>query len=151
MISIDTNILFYAINTASPHQQAASSFIEKLSDRDDVVISEFVLAEFYQLLRNPAILPHPLNNTEACNAIASYRSHPHWQIVGFPPESQELHNTLWQNIKSTSNFARRRFFDLRIAIILQSFGVKEFATANTKDFQNLGFKKVWNPLTSNGK
>ena len=146
MISIDTNILFYAINSASPHQQAASRFIENLSGNDNVVLSEFVLAEFYQLLRNPVILPHALNNNEACDVIASYRNHPRWQIVGFPPESQEIHNTLWQHIKSTPNLARRRFFDLRIAIILQSFGVKEFATTNTKDFQNLGFQKVWDPL-----
>jgi len=135
------------INTASPHQQAASSFLETLSGRDDVILSEFVLAEFYQLLRNPAILTRPLNNHEACEVIASYRRQPHWQIVGFPPESQLLHDTLWRHIQSSPDFARRKFLDLRIALILQSFGVKEFATANTKDFQNLGFQKVWNPLS----
>jgi hypothetical protein len=87
-----------------------------------------------------------LNNKEACDVIASYRNHPRWQIVGFPPESKPIHNAVWKKIASTSNFARRRYFDLRIALILQSFGVKEFATANTKDFQSLGFQKVWNPL-----
>lgn len=27
-------------------------------------------------------------------------------------------------------------------------GVTEFATVNVKDYQNLGFRRVWNPLGS---
>jgi hypothetical protein len=29
----------------------------------------------------------------------------------------------------------------------QGPGVTQFATSNVKDFQQLGFEKVWNPLT----
>jgi len=32
------------------------------------------------------------------------------------------------------------------ALALQAFGVTEFATANIKDFEGLGFAKVWNPI-----
>lgn len=146
MTSIDTNILFHAINSASPQQKVASQFLSSIADQDDIIISEFVLAEFYQLLRNTSVLPKSLNHAAACEVIASYRHHPHWQIVGFPQESQNLHDSLWQKVTNTANLARRRFFDIRIALTLQSFGVKKFATANTKDFQNLGFERVWNPL-----
>ncbi len=146
MLAIDTNILLYAINTDSPYHLAAFNYLTSIAKRDDVLISEFVLAELYQLLRNPVVFPKALDNATACKVIASYRSHPHWQIVGFPPESKPLHNALWKKIASTPNFARRRYFDLRTALVLQSFGVKKLATANTKDFQNLGFQKVWNPL-----
>lgn len=146
MISIDTNILIYAFSEHAPQHGKAKTFLNQLSESQNVVICEFVLAEFYQLLRNSIILPQSLNNTEACEVIASYRHHPHWQIVGFPPESRPLHDKLWEQIAAKPNFARRRFFDLRIAFILQSFGVTEFATANTKDFKDLGFSKVWNPL-----
>jgi hypothetical protein len=34
----------------------------------------------------------------------------------------------------------------RTALALQAFGVTEFATANVKDFEGLGFAKVWNPI-----
>lgn len=146
MTSIDTNILLNAFSEHAVGHPKAMTFMNSITLRNDIVLCEFVLAEFYQLLRNPAVLPHALNNTEACEVISTYRSHPHWQIVGYPPESKPLHDTLWKKIASTPNFARRRLFDLRIALILQSFGVTKFATANTKDFQNLGFKKVWNPL-----
>jgi len=29
---------------------------------------------------------------------------------------------------------------------MTSQGVTEFATVNTKDFEGLGFRRVWNPL-----
>ena len=34
----------------------------------------------------------------------------------------------------------------RTALALQAFGVTEFATGNIKDFEGLGFAKVWNPI-----
>ncbi len=36
----------------------------------------------------------------------------------------------------------------RTALALQAFGVTEFATANIKDFEGLGFAKVWNPIAN---
>lgn len=44
------------------------------------------------------------------------------------------------------NFPRRRIFDVRLALTLQYHGVDRFATAMVKDFNALGFRKVWNLL-----
>ena len=41
---------------------------------------------------------------------------------------------------------RRRIFDARQAYSLLHQGVRSFATANVKDFEGLGFERVWNPL-----
>ena len=46
----------------------------------------------------------------------------------------------------TEQFARRRLFDARTAVSHRQHGVTEFATANVKDFQDVGFSRVWNPL-----
>lgn len=43
MISIDTNLLFYAYNSDSPPHQAAFDWLFSLQNREDIVISEFVL------------------------------------------------------------------------------------------------------------
>lgn len=43
-------------------------------------------------------------------------------------------------------FAPRRAYDWRVALTLTQQGVTEFATVNTKDFQDFGFTRVWNPL-----
>ena len=145
MLSIDANLLLYCFSEASPHHSSARHFIETTSARDDVALSEFILTEFYLLLRNPAVLAKPLSPPEAVSVIQSYRQHPRWKVLGFPPTSLELHTQLWKQAASPG-FARRRIYDTRTALSLRAFGVTEFATANVKDFQDFGFGRVWNPL-----
>ncbi len=145
MLSIDTNILLYAYSASAPLHQQAKTFLLDLSQRDDIALSEFVLLEFYQLLRNPAVLERPLTPNEAADAIQSYRNHPRWRILGFPNDSKSFHQQLWQYASKTT-ISRRALFDCRIALSLRLFGVKEFATANVKDFQDFDFETVWNPL-----
>lgn len=145
MISLDANLLFYAFNADCPQQAAAEDFLNGLTAREDIALSEFVLCEFYVLLRNPAVLNKPLSPLDASEVIQIYRNHPLWKIVGFPAKSRPIHDELW-SMASKPNFARRRIFDARTALTLLAFGVKEFATANTKDFEGLGFDKIWNPI-----
>jgi predicted nucleic acid-binding protein len=147
MISIDANILLYSYAADSPFHTSAKSFLEELSDREDVALSEFILTEFYLLLRNPAVLQNPLDASAASAVIANYRKHPHWRTLGFPPRSRELHDELWKQA-GTRDFARRRIYDTRTALSLTAFGVTDFATLNLKDFQDFGFKRVWNPLAA---
>jgi predicted nucleic acid-binding protein len=147
MLSIDANLLLYCYSEASPHHDAAKPFIESVSPREDVALSEFVLAEFYLLLRNPAVLAHPLSAPETVAVIQSYRHHPRWKILGFPPASRELHADLWHRA-AAPDFARRRISDTRTALALRGFGVTEFATANVNDFEGFGFEKVWNPVVA---
>jgi hypothetical protein len=41
---------------------------------------------------------------------------------------------------------RRRIYDLRLGMSLVAQGVTELATVNLKDFEGIGFQRVWNPL-----
>ena len=145
MTSIDANILLYSYSEASPHHRAATAFLESLSRRDDVALSEFVLSETYLHLRNPAVLDAPLSAAEAVAVIQSYGKHPRWRVLGFPPRSRDIHTALWK-AAAARGFARRRIYDLRTALCLQAFGVTEFATTNVKDFEGTGFARVWNPI-----
>ena len=145
MLSIDANILLYAYSVAAPEHQQALAFITTQSKNHDVALCEFVLAEFYLLLRNPAVLQKPLSAPNAVKVIQHYRQHPIWKTLGFPPGSREVHAELWKKCASPG-IARRRIYDSRTALCLRAFGVTEFATANVKDFEGFGFEKVWNPL-----
>jgi hypothetical protein len=49
-------------------------------------------------------------------------------------------------LAARTGFPRRRIFDVRLGLTLLHHGVTRFATANVKDFEGLGFQKVWNPL-----
>jgi predicted nucleic acid-binding protein len=46
MLSIDTTLLLSCYSEASPHHRAARQFIESVSNREGVALSEFVLTEF---------------------------------------------------------------------------------------------------------
>ena len=145
MLSIDTNLLFHAFNEDSPSHAAAYAWLGSLQGDDEVAISEFILAELYGLLRNPAVLKQPLDADEAVEVIETYRRHPRWRLIGFPVESRPLHDALWQKARR-KDFAFRRLYDARSALTLTAQVVTEFATVNVKDFEGLGFRKVWNPL-----
>lgn len=145
MISIDTNILVHAFDINSPLNSKAEAWLRMIRFREDVAISEFVLAEFYGILRNPKILDQPLSPVEAVEVIQMYRRHPRWRLVGFPNESRSLHDELW-NLAQTKGLAFRRLYDLRTALSLRFHGVTDFATINLKDFRGVGFRRVWNPL-----
>ncbi|MGI8603188.1 MAG: TA system VapC family ribonuclease toxin [Verrucomicrobiales bacterium] len=147
MLSIDTNILLHAFNEDSPSHKAAYGWLTSIQRDENVAISEFILAELYRLIRNPAVLKHPLDADEAVDVIQTYRRHPRWRLIGFPVESRLLHNALWEKAR-TKDFAFRRLYDARSALTMAAQGVTEFATANVKDFQSLGFRRVWNPIAT---
>ena len=68
-----------------------------------------------------------------------------WQCVGLPPENRRFHDAFWKTLAS-QEFARRRAYDIRLASSPIDQGATEFATVNLKDFKDLGFARLWNPL-----
>lgn len=144
MFSIDTNLLLHAFNEDSPRHVAAYAWLTSVQHEEDVAISEFILAELYGLLRNPAVLRRPLPAGEAVEVIQTYRAHPRWRLIGFPAESRALHDALWKHARADT-FAFRRLYDTRFALSLIAQGVTDLATVNVKDFAGLGFRRVWNP------
>lgn len=82
LLSIDTNLLLHAFNEDSPVHEAAYAWMQSIQGLEEVVISEFILAELYGLLRNSAVLKHPLSAVEAVEVIEIYRYHPRWRLIG---------------------------------------------------------------------
>ena len=147
MISVDTNILLAAVEPRHVEHARAARFLESLADSDDVALSEFVLLELYNLIRNPKVVNRPLTAKLAARVCQTFRQHPRWQIVGFPDASRALHDELWTKLRQPQ-FARRRAYDVRMGLCLVRQGVSELATVNVKDFEGLGLRRVWNPLLS---
>ncbi len=141
-ISFDTNIAVYACNDGCPEQELAVQFLESLALRQDVVISEFMLVELYLKLRNAKIFQNPMTAPEAALICQSFRSNANWELVSECPVMDEV----WKQA-AKKDFAIRRIVDLRLALSLLRWGVTDFATSNLKDFDGVGFTRVWNPLT----
>ncbi len=145
MTGLDTNILIYARVADAPQHARALSFLESLAGNPAVVIAELVLVEFYLALRNPAILAPPLDPAAAAAECQALRAHPRWALV----EHAGVMESVWRDA-AVAGFPRRRIIDVRLARTLLAHGVTDFATANERDFQGLGFTRVWNPLANEG-
>ncbi len=78
---------------------------------------------------------------EAAAACQSFRSNANWELVSGCSVMDEV----WKHT-GKKDFAIRRIVDLRLALSLLRIGVTEFATTNLKDFERIGFIRVWNPL-----
>ena len=141
MLSIDTNLLFAAVEATAPHHERARAFLESHRDDDSLVICELVLVELYLLLRNPAVVTHPLSAGAAGRLIQALRHNPRWRLV----ENAPVMDGVWEQA-ARDPFARRKLIDVRLALTLRHHGVTEFATVNGADFRDLGFHRVWNPL-----
>jgi toxin-antitoxin system PIN domain toxin len=141
MLSFDTNIAVHAANQSSPDHSDALAFINSLVTRKDVAVCELVLVELYLKLRNEKIFPRPLTAPQAAEVCQAYRKNQAWTLI----ESAFVMDEVWHEA-AQSGFAFRRIIDVRLARTLLQHGVVEFATANLKDFEGQGFKRVWNPL-----
>ncbi len=143
ILGIDTNVLLYSLNPASKHHQVAVEFLQQqfadVSAR--VAITDYVLVELYVHLRNPAVMSKPLSAQHAKSIATSYWKIPQVMRV----EHGSVMDEVWQRA-GEKNFARRRIFDTRLGLTLRHHGVTQFATANIKDFQGMGFEKVFNPF-----
>ncbi len=141
MTSFDSNILFYSLNPQSKWHHAARATLELSLNEDRVVLTDYVLTELYNLLRNATVMSKPLSAKAAVEIVTSYLKHPNVTRAENGPVMDEV----WK-AAAQPKFPRRRIFDVRLALTLRHHGVTHFATANVKDFQGLGFEKVWNPL-----
>ena len=144
MVSCDTNVLFAASNPGDPKHAEACAFVESHIDDPRFVIAEQTLVELYCLLRNPIVQKRPLSASEAVSVISAYRSNPVWTVIDIPA-APDVMNAVWRRAAS-KNFARRRIHDVRLAETLKYWGVDEFHTRNTRDFADLGFRILSNPL-----
>jgi len=140
MISFDTNLLFPALEPSHADHEPARAWLAALEG--PVAISELVLMELYCLVRNPAVAERPLTAAKAVALIESLRSNPRWRLLDAPTG---LMSEVWRKA-ADPGYGRRRIFDARIALSLTRQGVTEFATRNIRDFEDLGFTRVFDPI-----
>jgi toxin-antitoxin system PIN domain toxin len=146
VISFDTNLLLDALNQDCAEYSDARAFFALLPTAlGTVLICELVLVELYVLLRNPAVLKHPLIPADAVSLIRTFRQHPTWALVDYPGDTATVMDGIWR-WAAQPNIGRRVVFDARLALTLSHHGVTDFATRNERHFAGFGFVRVWNPL-----
>lgn len=144
-VAADTNLFIHAADPDSPHHAQARAFfaeVSALQGSEEFVLCELVLIELYMQLRNAAVFVKPHSARESANYCQALKQNPDWRCVDYDPA---ISTKLWQ-WASTTKAEFRRIIDARLGLTLRHHGVTQFATANTKDFQDFRFQRVWNPL-----
>ena len=145
MKSLDTNLLLYAINEDCPEHEACADLVRHaLAEPESWIVADQVWFELYRLLRNPAVLTHPLDAPDAAGTVSWYRNKSGWLHCAWECDMMPRLAELWKR----ESFPARRGFDLVLAATLSQNGVKQLYTRNTKDFDDFGFFAVTNPLES---
>ena len=143
MNSLDTNILLYAVNADCPeHSHAAEVYQLMLDAPEEWILSDQILFEFYRAQRNPRILEHPLGHQQALQQIVFLREKSGVQHCAYE-------TSFWPDLfrdNANKNPKSAHIFDRVLAVTLIQNGVTCFYTRNTKDFTDVGFEKLINPI-----
>lgn len=146
MFALDTNILVYAHNLASPFHQKAKLFVEQIIGEEDeagspvICIPLQVCAEFINVCTRQTI-GKPLSIPDAVKEIRRYD-----EFLNIPilyPNSSQL-NTFLTLLESTTT--RKKIFDVYLAATLKDHKIEGLYTVNVDDFKEFSFLQVKNPL-----
>ena len=144
MNSLDTNILLYALDRASPaHQEAFAVYRRLFTEPEAWILSDQTLFELYRALRNSRILQRPLTPRKAIEQIEEIRSKSQCMHVAY---ESSLWPTVIQLLENTARKKGLLVFDAVLAATLHAAGVTRFYTRNTKDFQAFGLFEVIDPI-----
>jgi len=145
MYALDTNLLVYAHNAASPLHGRAKAFVERaMNSRDtegdaSICLPAQVLMEFLNVITWYR-LEAPLSLIDAMNIAQDYLD---TGVTILYQKSTQL-ETLFELLKSVKT--RKKIFDVALAATLKDHDVSGLYTVNTKDFEEFTFLDVKNPL-----
>lgn len=135
-VLIDTNLLVYAHDSASPYQKRVASLIKRaLSGRIEAVISTQNIAELFSVLTSERKMGNPLTPSEAFKICKLYLETP--ELEKLVPNEAALLRGMELAVKV--NYRAGDFFDCLIAATMESCGVKRIYTENLADFKPFEF------------
>lgn len=138
---IDTNLIIYAINSASPKHDQAKQFL--LDNKRDLIVAHQNILEAIRVLTHPKF-SYPmifLKAEKAVNAIARAAI-----IVCPTDETLPIAVMLMHKYSRASN----RIFDAYLVATMITHGIKQIATDNDRDFTLYSEITTINPFRSGG-
>jgi predicted nucleic acid-binding protein len=143
VVALDTNVLVYADDPASPFHPVARRILEEgLLGQRRLCVSPQILAEYFSVITSPKHGPNPLSPEEgAARAGRLARSR---RIGRVHPKR----GTIARCLASCAARGLRgpRIFDALYAMTLLDNGVRTLLTANVRDFTGIPDLKVVNPF-----
>jgi predicted nucleic acid-binding protein len=130
-ILIDSNVLVYAINSASPKHKTAQTFLQ--IHIDHLAVAHQNILESLRILTHKQF-SNPMTPGDAIKAISNITEHCH--VIAPEPGVHRIAMAFMQKYKLGGD----KIFDAYLASTASSAGITTIATDNTKDF--MAFKEI---------
>ncbi|HIC90928.1 MAG TPA: PIN domain-containing protein [Syntrophaceae bacterium] len=143
LVLLDTNILIYAANRASPFNNKAKALREKAEKGElKVCVSVQNLCEFYAVITDPKRLERPLLPQVAREEVKKYLEAGFISKVYLTEEALKTALELGHKY----NIQGQRFFDILLVGTMLNQGIPTIYTVNVNDFKDIKEIKVVNPF-----
>ncbi|OGQ36636.1 MAG: hypothetical protein A3F16_00950 [Deltaproteobacteria bacterium RIFCSPHIGHO2_12_FULL_43_9] len=139
MTALDTNILIAVLVSSSPKNQDAQRGLQNLNDL--LCTTPTNVGEVLRLLTHPKVFEKPLKLSKAVSLFSSFMESYGVLILD---ESTDWWINLVDIEKEIQGLKGNEIFDARIALCLQSHGVKRIFTWDS-DFRKYPFLKILQP------
>ena len=143
MITVDTNVLLYAADTASPFHARCRKWIERQQFRPDGWYTTWpILYEFLRVITHPRVLRRPWRIEQAWDFVTALRTSP--GLVVLVPTDR--HGDVAAEVFSElPHLAGNVLHDAHTAILMREHGIRQICTRDT-DFHRFPFLEVVDPV-----
>jgi toxin-antitoxin system PIN domain toxin len=142
--SIDTNVLLYASDAASPLSVRATAFLARCAAGDDLFYLAWpTIMGYLRIATHPGIFTAPLSPDDAATNIAALLALPHVRTLGEDEGFWETYRTVSRTFPLRGNAVP----DAHLAALLRRHGVSTLYT-NDADFKRFDFLRVINPFVA---
>jgi len=129
VILIDTNVLVYAVNTATPQHEESRAFVDTARNGDfPAVLVPQVLLEFYAVVTGNRV-EHPLAPETALEEVKILRS-----VFPVLEASSDALERLNEILSRHPSIRGGNVFDAWLVAQMKSLGIPVICTYNTADF-----------------
>ncbi len=134
---LDTNVLVYAADEASPFHQATSTLREKgLKGEISVCLCPQALNEFFAIVTDPRRVGNPISQKDALLEMEKYFYSKN--ILKIHPGPEIIERTL--DLLAQHEITKQEIFDLQLVATMLSNNVTRLYTYNRDDF--VKFKEI---------
>lgn len=144
MISVDSNILLYAVRSFEPNHDEAKCLLDTiLSQKESVAFTDIAINEFIANATNKRLSVPVTSVEQAVKQVNNWLSAPNVTVIRNSPRSFNTFVKLCERTGRTG----QEIYDAQIAAICIDNGVTEFIT-NDKGFEKFTELRIRNPFAA---
>ncbi|MBI4209188.1 MAG: PIN domain-containing protein [Deltaproteobacteria bacterium] len=143
-VGIDTNVLVFADDVTSPHNDVAKKYLEDaFRGSIHVCLSHQVLMEYFSVITSPHRVKHPLSIPEAKDRLLFLNRTR--RIKKIYPSRTSLKRCI--ELCAQNSIKGVKIFDVYYATVLLDNKIYKLITQNEKDFNFITGLRTVNPFT----